>query len=84
MDKDNPEWTEADFRRAKPAKEMMPELVEAMKRARGRPPVESPKVHIGMRLDADVVEWLRSQKGYNAMVNEALRQQMASDARDNL
>ena len=84
MNNDNPEWTKEDFKQARPMKEAMPDVIEAFKSARGRPPLESPKVHIGMRLDADVVEWLRSQKGYNALVNEALRSIMTHEIRDNI
>jgi uncharacterized protein (DUF4415 family) len=57
---ENPEWTEADFARAKPFKEGFPEQYNAWKNRGGRPPVESPKVHIGFRLAADVVEGVRT------------------------
>jgi uncharacterized protein (DUF4415 family) len=40
----------------------------------GRPKAEAPKVHIGFRLAADVVESLKaSGPGYNVRVEEALR-----------
>jgi uncharacterized protein (DUF4415 family) len=40
----------------------------------GRPKAEGPKVHIGFRLSADVVESVRaSGPGYNVRVEEALR-----------
>ena len=40
----------------------------------GRPKAEGPKVHIGFRLAADVVESLKaSGAGYNARVEQALR-----------
>ena len=45
---------------------------------RGRPPVETPKVHIGFRLAADVVEGLRATgRGYNARVEKVLREAIA-------
>lgn len=75
-DRENPEWTAEDFRRAKPMKDAMPDVVEAMKRGPGRPRKANPKQHIGLRLDADVVAWLRRHKGYNALVNAALREKM--------
>ncbi len=75
-DKNNPEWTKKDFKKARPMKEDMPGLVKALKRGPGRPVSDSPKQHIGMRLDADIVEWLRGHKGYNALVNKALRREM--------
>ena len=78
-DQDNPEWTDEMFEEALPMKEAMPDVVNAFKRSRGRPVCESPKIHIGMRLDTDIVQWLRSHKGYNAMVNETLRHKMQSE-----
>ncbi len=76
-DEDNPEWTEADFARAKPFKEVFPEQYRAWKKM-GRPPVEHPKVHIGFRLAADVVEGVRATgKGYNARVEKVLRDALA-------
>ena len=76
---ENPEWTEADFARAKPFKEGFPEQHSAWKNRGGRPPVESPKVHIGFRLAADVVEGVRATgKGYNARVEKVLREALAN------
>jgi uncharacterized protein (DUF4415 family) len=41
----------------------------------GRPPVDQPKVHIGFRLAADLVEAIRSSgRGYNARVEKVLRE----------
>lgn len=75
---DNPEWTELDFARAKPFKEGFPDLYNSWKRQRGRPPVAQPKVHIGFRLAADVVEGVRaSGRGYNARVEKVLRDALA-------
>jgi len=72
------ELTLADFRRMKPIREVMPELLEAVenyRRERGRPKAVSPKVHIGFRLAADVVESIKaSGPGYNARVEQALRE----------
>ncbi len=57
---ENPAWTEADFARAKPFKEGFPVPYQAWKNRVGRPPVQSPKVHIGFRLAADVVDGVRA------------------------
>ncbi len=66
-----PEWTDADFARAKPFSEVFPEQYKRM----GRPPVVTPKVHIGFRLAADVVAGVRATgKGYNARVEKVLRE----------
>jgi uncharacterized protein (DUF4415 family) len=76
-DADNPELTDADFGRAKPFKELFPKQHKSWKRA-GRPPVETPKVHIGFRLAADVVNGIRATgRGYNARVEKVLREALA-------
>jgi uncharacterized protein (DUF4415 family) len=71
------ELTREDFRGMRPVREAMPELIEAMaefRRKLGRPKAEAPKVHIGFRLAADVVEGVKaSGRGYNARVEQALR-----------
>jgi uncharacterized protein (DUF4415 family) len=72
-----PEWTEEDFARARPFKEVFPEQFKAWKRI-GRPPVAAPKIHIGFRLAADVVAGIRATgKGYNARVEKVLRDALA-------
>ena len=48
---ENPEWTDADFARARPFKEVFPEHYKARKKM-GRPPVAEPKMHNGFRLAA--------------------------------
>lgn len=74
---ENPEWTEEDFARARPFKEVFPEQFKAWKRM-GRPPVAAPKVHIRFRLAADVVAGIRATgKGYNARVEKVLRDALA-------
>ena len=82
MNKDNeddesniPELTSADFARAKPFREVFPEQFATWEKQRGRPPVETPKLHIGFRLAADVVNSIRATgKGYNARVEKVLRE----------
>jgi uncharacterized protein (DUF4415 family) len=74
---DVPEATAEDFARARPFKEVFPTQYRTWKKA-GRPPVERPKVHIGFRLAADVVEGIRATgKGYNARVEKVLRDALA-------
>jgi uncharacterized protein (DUF4415 family) len=76
-DAENPEWTDEDFRAARPALEVLPkEVVEAIRRYRGqRGPQKSPtKQLITLRLDRDVVAALRSTgRGWQTRANEALR-----------
>jgi hypothetical protein len=54
-----------------------PRQYEAWKKL-GRPPVETPKVHIGFRLAADVVNGIKATgRGYNARVEKVLRDALA-------
>ena len=76
-DAENPEWTDEDFRRARPALEMLPkEAVEAIRRYRGqRGPQKSPtKELISLRVDRDVAAAYRATgAGWQTRANEALR-----------
>ena len=77
-DDDNPELTDTDFARARPFPEMFPELARKLKAQGGRPRLERPKVHVGFRLAADVVEGIKATgKGYNARVERVLRDALA-------
>src|SRR5579862_874632 len=74
---DVPEATDAEFVTARPFKEVFPEQYKAWKKM-GRPPAEKPKIHIGFRLAADVVEAIRATgRGYNARVEKVLRDALA-------
>ena len=74
---ENPEWTEKDFRRARPALEVLPEeFVDAIRRYRGqRGPQKAPtKELISLRVDRDVAAAYRaSGPGWQARANDALR-----------
>ncbi len=83
QDSDNPEWGEEDFARGRSAQEVLPEILgeekadSLFKRGAGRPPKENPKKRITVRLDADVVEWIKEQgPGYQTRINEILREAM--------
>jgi uncharacterized protein (DUF4415 family) len=54
--------------------EMRPTDVDFWKKARVIMPV--PKRTITIRLDADLLEWLRKQKGYQTRINALLRTYM--------
>lgn len=71
---DNPEWTEDDFRRARPMSEAFPDIVEALRRARG--PQKAPtKQLISLRLDRDVIARFRATgPGWQGRMNDALRE----------
>lgn len=71
-DPDNPEWTEEEFRQARPFAEVFPELAASIRR--GRPPVANPKKQVTLRIDTDVVERFRAGgPGWQSRMNEALR-----------
>jgi uncharacterized protein (DUF4415 family) len=71
---DNQEWTEEDFKAARPFAEVFPELAETIRRSRGRPAMERPKQQISLRLDPDVIEAFKATgKGWQVRINEALR-----------
>lgn len=73
-DPDNPEWTEEDFKNARPFAEVFPDLAESIRRARGRPAVVAPKRQISLRLDPDVIDAFKATgKGWQSRINEALR-----------
>ena len=73
-DPDNPEWTEEDFKNARPFAEVFPELAESIRRARGRPVMEKPKRQISLRLDPDVIDAFKATgKGWQGRINDVLR-----------
>ncbi len=79
-DPDTYELTDDDFKRMRPASEVLPELfgaelaAEMLKPKGGRPKSESPKVFTGIRLDAEVLAAFRATgKGWQTRMNEALK-----------
>lgn len=71
---DNPEWTEEDFKLARPFREVFPELAASIVRNRGRPAADNPKKQVTLRLDADVIDKYRaSGRGWQSRINEDLR-----------
>jgi uncharacterized protein (DUF4415 family) len=70
-----------DFRRARPAREVMPELIEAAKRARGRPRLANPKQHVSLRLDPEVVAGFKALgPGWQRRINAVLVRALARGA----
>jgi uncharacterized protein (DUF4415 family) len=76
-DADSPEWTEDDFREARPVTDF-PELAEILRKAGklGRPPLpeEARKARVTLYLDRDVLERLKADgRGWQTRANAALR-----------
>jgi uncharacterized protein (DUF4415 family) len=72
-DDDIPEMTEANFARAKPMRNVMPKVVEAMKRGRGRPKLAEPKARVSLRLDSAVVAAYKATgEGWQSRINDTL------------
>ena len=87
VDTDNPEATKEWFARARPARDVLPELVgeatanDMLARKRGRPPLSQTKEHVNIRLDADIVQSFRaSGAGWQTRLNNALRDWLRTHA----
>jgi uncharacterized protein (DUF4415 family) len=75
-DPDNPEWTEADFARARrPEDVLSPAVLAQFPNTRiGRPRSEAPKQHVSLRLSPDVLAHYRALgKGWQAQIEADLR-----------
>jgi uncharacterized protein (DUF4415 family) len=86
-DRDNPQADAAWFKRARPAKEVLPDLLghnaaqHLLTPKRGRPPLPATKSHINLRLDADIVEQFKqSGRGWQTRMNLALREWLATNS----
>jgi uncharacterized protein (DUF4415 family) len=83
IDTDNPEITNDDFAKMRPASEVLPEIfgteiVKELLIPRGRPRLEKTKEHINIRLSPDVVEHFKSAgSGWQSRIDAALRQYIA-------
>jgi uncharacterized protein (DUF4415 family) len=77
VDEENPEWTAEDFARARPARDVLPELFGASAARvmlRGRPKAAATKEPVKIRLDADVLMALRATgDGWQTRINDTLR-----------
>ena len=81
LDDEAPEATDAWFKGARPASEVLPSLVgsanaaELLQPRRGRPPAAQTKTHINVRLDADVLAAFKNTgPGWQTRLNDALRE----------
>ena len=83
VDKDNPEWTDDDFKRAVPLSGL-PESLQAKLSGiqRGRPRAEVTKQRISIRLSPDVLEGFRaSGAGWQTRMDAALKEWLQSHSR---
>lgn len=72
-DRENPRWTKATFRRARPASELPPEVLAVFPRTRGAQKAPT-KVPVSIRLSADVLEHFKSQgPGWQSRIDAALK-----------
>lgn len=81
-DVDIPELTDEDFKRMRPAREVVPEIVKAYEegRLKVRGPQKKPtKVQTTLRLSREVVEFFKSKgKGWQSRMDEALKEHVKS------
>jgi uncharacterized protein (DUF4415 family) len=79
IDRTNPEWTKADFARARPASEVLPKVLpkdvaERLLRPRGRPKTVNPKRLVSLRLSAEVLDHFKAKgAGWQTRIDETLR-----------
>ncbi len=78
FEEENPEWTEEDFSRARPAHEILPpDVLSVFKKTRG-PQRASKKVPVSIRLSAEVVEHFRELgPGWQRRIDEVLKKAIA-------
>src|SRR5436853_7596093 len=70
---ESPELSASDFARAKRMRDVMPDVVEAMKRGRGRPPLPNAKVRVSLRLDPKIVAaYKETGEGWQTRMNDVL------------
>lgn len=70
---DNPEWTAADFSRAKSGDDVPAHIRAAFPKTRGRPAGPTKQL-VSLRIDRDTLERFRaSGPGWQSRINEALR-----------
>ena len=74
-DPDAPEATDEQLSQARPFAEAHPEMMEAIRRGRGRPRLDRPKEQVSLRLSADVLDHFRAGgEGWQSRIDKALRE----------
>lgn len=79
VDDENPEWTEADFARAKGPEFLPPEVLAAFPKTRVRGPQKTPtKRAVSLRLSREVVDHFKaSGPGWQTRIDNALKKAIA-------
>ena len=73
FDEENPEWTEADFQKARPPSGLPADILAAFPRTRG-PQKTATKVAISIRLSPEVVERFKAGgRGWQARIDDTLK-----------
>jgi len=75
------ELTKAEIARMRPATEVVPDIVEAWRRSRGRPRKAATKQQITLRLSPEVLAFFRKQgRGWQTRVDEVLSRSVKRNA----
>ena len=73
-DADSPELTDDQLAQGRPFAEVFPDLMDSIRRSRGRPALANPRKHISLRLDPDVIDKFKATgKGWQGRINEVLK-----------
>lgn len=85
--RENPEWTENTFARARPAREKLPELLgeataSQLLRPRGRPKTGNARMAISLRLPPETLAlWKATGPGWQTRMAEVLGRAVGSRSR---
>jgi len=77
--RDNPAWTDETFKRARPAREVLPKLfgkaaTEEMLKPKGRPRSDNPRIAVSIRLPAETLaKWKATGPGWQTRMAEKLK-----------
>lgn len=70
---DNPEVTRAQIAKGKPFAEAFPDLMESIKRSRGRPRVDAPKQAVTLRVSPETLDRFKARgRDWRTRMSEAL------------
>ncbi|UYM13959.1 BrnA antitoxin family protein [Endozoicomonas euniceicola] len=74
---DVPEWTEEDWANARPAIEVLPEIVEEYRRRTRGQQKEPTKEQVSIRLSPEVLEFFRATgSGWQSRIDDVLKEHL--------